>query len=187
MTKSRSSRPAPRKCTWALLSVTACPLANGPRDMAASLIEPLGLPSPAPSPGCDEYQKAHGISQGSVAGSQPECHNEAPYLNPLPCETPIDTVECFADTKMLESNISPVMTKIRVSCSTTNPLKEDGSLYINPKINCPLIRKTDSDERAPASQLMKQKNVGKGRRSLQEAKSTHKQVCFNITPCSICL
>ncbi len=63
---------------------------------------------------------------------------------------------------MLESNISPVMTKIRVSCSTTNPLKEDGSLYINPKINCPLIRKTDSDERAPASQLMKQKNVGKG-------------------------
>lgn len=157
------------------------------RPTRHKLIEPLGLLSPAPSSGCDEYQKAHGISQGSVAGSQSECHNEAPYLNPLPCETPIDTVECFADTKMLESNISPVMTKIRVSCSTTNPLKEDGSLYINPKINCPLIRKTDSDERAPASQLMKQKNVGKGRRSLQEAKSTHKQVCFDITPCSICL
>lgn len=157
------------------------------RPTRHKLIEPLGLLSPAPSSGCNEYQKAHGISQGSVAGSQSECHNEAPYLNPLPCETPIDTVECFADTKMLESNISPVMTKIRVSCSTTNPLKEDGSLYINPKINCPLIRKTDSDERAPASQLMKQKNVGKGRRSLQEAKSTHKQVCFDITPCSICL
>ncbi len=162
-------------------------ISKRPTRHGGKLIEPLGLPSPAPSPGCDEYQKAHGISQGSVAGSQPECHNEAPYLNPLPCETPIDTVECFADTKMLESNISPVMTKIRVSCSTTNPLKEDGSLYINPKINCPLIRKTDSDERAPASQLMKQKNVGKGRRSLQEAKSTHKQVCFNITPRSICL
>ncbi len=29
---------------------------------------------------------------------------------------------------------------------------------------------------------MKQKNVEKGRRSLQEAKSTHKQVCFDITP-----
>uniref|UniRef100_A0A673M3K3 A-kinase anchor protein 6-like n=1 Tax=Sinocyclocheilus rhinocerous TaxID=307959 RepID=A0A673M3K3_9TELE len=162
-------------------------ISKRPTRHGGKLIEPLGLPSPAPSPGCNEYQKAHGISQGSVAGSQPECHKEAPYLNPLPCETPIDTVECFADTKMLESNISPVMTKIRVSCSTTNPLKEDGSLYINPKINCPLIRKTDSDERAPASQLMKQKNVGKGRRSLQEAKSTHKQVCFDITPRSICL
>ncbi|XP_048046939.1 A-kinase anchor protein 6 isoform X2 [Megalobrama amblycephala] len=151
-------------------------ISKRPTRHSGKLIEPLGLLSPAPSSGCDEYQKAHGISQGSVAGSQSECHNEAPYLNPLPCETPIDTVECFADTKMLESNISPVMTKIRVSCSTTNPLKEDGSLYINPKINCPLIRKTDSDERAPASQLMKQKNVGKGRRSLQEAKSTHKQL-----------
>ncbi|XP_043119708.1 A-kinase anchor protein 6 isoform X3 [Puntigrus tetrazona] len=151
-------------------------ISKRPTRHGGKLIEALGLPSPAPSPNCDEYQKAHGISQGSVAGSQPECHNEAPYLNPLPCETPIDTVECFADTKMLESNISPVMTKIRVSCSTTNPLKEDGSLYINPKINCPLIRKTDSDERAPASQLMKQKNVWKGRRSLQEAKSTHKQL-----------
>lgn len=162
-------------------------ISKRPTRHSGKLIEPLGLLSPTPSSGCDEYQKAHGISQGSVASSQSECHNEAPYLNPLPCETPIDTVECFADTKMLESNISPVMTKIRVSCSTTNPLKEDGSLYINPKINCPLIRKTDSDERAPASQLMKQKNVGKGRRSLQEAKSTHKQVCFDITPCSICL
>ncbi|XP_067312064.1 A-kinase anchor protein 6 isoform X2 [Pseudorasbora parva] len=151
-------------------------ISKRPTRHSGKLIEPLGLQSPAPSSGCDEYQKAHGISQGSVAGSQSECHNEAPYLNPLPCETPIDTVECFADTKTLESNISPVMTKIRVSCSTTNPLKEDGSLYINPKINCPLIRKTDSDERAPASQLMKQKNVGKGRRSLQEAKSTHKQL-----------
>ncbi|XP_016401109.1 A-kinase anchor protein 6 isoform X2 [Sinocyclocheilus rhinocerous] len=151
-------------------------ISKRPTRHAAKLIEPASLPSSAPSSGCDEYQKAHGISHGSVAGSQPECHNEAPYLNPLPCETPIDTVECFADTKMLESNISPVMTKIRVSCSTTNPLKEDGSLYINPKINCPLIRKTDSDERALASQLMKQKNVGKGHRSLQEAKSTHKQL-----------
>lgn len=149
-------------------------ISKRPTRHGAKLIEPLALLKP--SSGCDEYQKAHGVSEASVAGSQSECHNEAPYLNPLPCETPIDTVECFADTKMLESNISPVMTKIRVSCSTTNPLKEDGSLYINPKINCPLIRKTDSDERAPASQLMKQKNVGKGRRSLLEARSTHKQL-----------
>uniref|UniRef100_A0A8C1S8I3 A kinase (PRKA) anchor protein 6 n=1 Tax=Cyprinus carpio TaxID=7962 RepID=A0A8C1S8I3_CYPCA len=162
-------------------------ISKRPTRQTTKQIKPAILLSPAPSLGCDEFQKAHGISQASVAGSQPECHNEAPYLNPLPCETPIDTVECFADTKMLESNISPVMTKIRVSCSTTNPLKEDGSLYINPKINCPLIRKTDSDERALASQLMKQKNVGKGCRSLQESKSTHKQVCFDVTPCSICL
>ncbi|XP_030643517.1 A-kinase anchor protein 6 [Chanos chanos] len=125
---------------------------------------------------CNEYQKAHGISPGSIARSQPECRNEPPYLNPLPCETSIDTVECFADTKMLESNISPVMTKIRASCSGTNPLKEGGSLYINPKINCPPIRKSDRDERGPASQWMKQKNVRKGRNSPEETKSTHKQL-----------
>ncbi|XP_061074512.1 A-kinase anchor protein 6 isoform X2 [Conger conger] len=129
----------------------------------------------APPPACTEYQKAPGVSPGSTAGSQLECHNEAAYLNPLPCETLIDTVECFADTKMLESNISPVMTKIRVSCSSTNPLKGEGSLYINPKINCPQIRKSDRDEKGPASQRMKQKNVRKGCSSLQEAKSTHKQ------------
>nr|XP_055027806.1 A-kinase anchor protein 6 isoform X1 [Misgurnus anguillicaudatus] len=135
----------------------------------------------------DEYQKAHGISQESVAGSQPEYRNEAPYLNPLPCETPIDTVECFADTKMLESNISPVMTKIRVSCSTTNPLKGESSLYINPKINCPLIRRSDSDERAQASQLMRHKNVGKGHSSLQEVKSTHKQLARSETSSDVAL
>lgn len=151
-------------------------ISKRPTRHAGKLIEPLGLQSSAPRSACDEYQKAHGVAEESVAGSQPECHNEAPYLNPLPCETPIDTVECFADTKMLESNISPVMTKIRVSCSTTNPLKEESSLYINPKINCPLIRKSDSDERAPASQSTRHKNVGKGRSSPLEVKSTHKQL-----------
>ncbi|XP_048830052.1 A-kinase anchor protein 6 isoform X1 [Brienomyrus brachyistius] len=125
---------------------------------------------------CPEYQKAPVISPGSTAGSLLEYHNEAAYLNPLPCETLIDTVECFADTKMLESNISPVMTKIRVSCSSTNPLKEDGSLYINPKINCPQIRKCDRDEKGPASLQMKQKNARKGCSSHPETKSTHKQM-----------
>uniref|UniRef100_A0A4W5R398 A kinase (PRKA) anchor protein 6 n=1 Tax=Hucho hucho TaxID=62062 RepID=A0A4W5R398_9TELE len=124
--------------------------------------------SQAPLPTCNEYQKAHGISPGSIAWRQLQCHNEASYLNPLPCETLIDTVECLADTQMLESNISPVMTKIRVSCSSTNPLKEEGSL-------CPPIRKCDSDEKGPTSQWMKQKNVRKGYSSLQEVKSTHKQ------------
>ena len=77
---------------------------------------------------------------------------------------------------MLESNISPVMTKIRVSCSSTNPLKAEGGLCINPKINCPAIRRADRDEKGPASHWMKQKNVRKGRSSLQEAKANHKQV-----------
>ncbi|MBN3313145.1 AKAP6 protein, partial [Atractosteus spatula] len=130
----------------------------------------------APKPHCTENQKAPGISKGSTARSQLECHNEASYLNPLPCETLIDTVECFSDTKMLESNISPVMTKIRVSCSSTNPLKEEDSLYINPKINCPQIRKFDRDEKGPASQRMKQKHIKKGCSSQQETKSAHKQV-----------
>lgn len=162
-------------------------ISKRPTRRSTKLIDPFCPLSQAPSLVCDEYQKAHGILPGSIAGSQPQCHNEAPYLNPLPCETLIDTVECFADTKMLESNISPVMTKIRVSCSSTNPLKEEGGLYINPKINCPPIRKSDRDERGAASQWMKQKNVRKGRSSPQEAKSTHKQVRLDIIPGSICL
>ncbi|KAG7328349.1 hypothetical protein KOW79_008293 [Hemibagrus wyckioides] len=151
-------------------------ISKRPMRRSTKLIEPFCPLSQAPPPPSNEYQKAHSISPGSIAGTQPQCHNEAPYLNPLPCETVIDTVECFADTKMLESNISPVMTKIRVSCSSTNPLKEESGLYINPKINCPPIRKSDRDERGDASQWMKQKNVRKGRSSPQEAKSTPKQL-----------
>lgn len=162
-------------------------ISKRPTRRSTRLIDPLCPLSQAPPPPGNEYQKAHGISPGSIAGTQPQCHNEAPYLNPLPCETMIDTVECFADTKMLESNISPVMTKIRVSCSSTNPLKEESGLCINPKINCPPIRKSDRDERGDASQWMKQKNVRKGRSSPQEAKSTHKQVRLDLIPGFICL
>ncbi|KAI5611509.1 A-kinase anchor protein 6 isoform X2 [Silurus asotus] len=151
-------------------------ISKRPTRRSTKLIDPFCPLSQAPPPPSNEYQKAHGISPGSIAGTQPQCHNEAPYLNPLPCETVIDTVECFADTKMLESNISPVMTKIRVSCSSTNPLKEESGLYINPKINCPLIRKNDRDERGDASQWMKQKNVRKGCSFPQEAKSSYKQL-----------
>ncbi|KAM9568105.1 A-kinase anchor protein 6-like [Salvelinus alpinus] len=136
---------------------------SSPSPAAQSQIQ-----SQAPLPACNEYQEEHGISPGSIAWRQLQCHNEASYLNPLPCETLIDTVECLADTEMLESNISPVMTKIRVSCSSTYPLKEEGSL-------CPPIRKCDSDEKGSTSQWMKQKNVRKGYSSLQEVKSTHKQ------------
>lgn len=162
-------------------------ISKRPTRRNTKLIDPLCPLSQAPPPPSNEYQKAHGISPGSIAGTQPQCHNEAPYLNPLPCETVIDTVECFADTKMLESNISPVMTKIRVSCSSTNPLKEESGRCINPKINCPPIRKSDRDERGDASQWMKQKNVRKGCSSSQETKSTHKQVRLDLSPGFICL
>ncbi|XP_062863556.1 A-kinase anchor protein 6 [Trichomycterus rosablanca] len=151
-------------------------ISKRPMRRSNKIIDPISPMSQVPPPPCAEYQKVCGISPGSVDGTQSQCHNEAPYLNPLPCETLIDTVECFADTKMLESNISPVMTKIRVSCSSTNPLKEESSFYINPKINCPPIRKSDRDERGDASQWMKQKNVKKGHSSPQEAKATQKQL-----------
>lgn len=153
-----------------------------PVRRATKIIDPISPMSQTPPTTCAEYQKVCDISTGSVDGTQSQCHNEAPYLNPLPCETLIDTVECFADTKMLESNISPVMTKIRVSCSSTNPLKEESSFYINPKINCPPIRKSDRDERGDASQWMKQKNVKKGHSFPQEAKATQKQVSLRLIP-----
>uniref|UniRef100_A0A673ZWT2 A-kinase anchoring protein 6 n=1 Tax=Salmo trutta TaxID=8032 RepID=A0A673ZWT2_SALTR len=167
------------------MAITKRPRRHSPKLMDYYSSSPSAQSqSQAPLPACNEYQKAHGISPGSIAESQLQCHNEASYLNPLPCETLIDTVECFADTKMLESNISPVMTKIRVSCSSTNPLKEEGSLCINPKINCPPIRKCDRDEKGPSSQWMKQKSARKGHSSLQEVKSTHKQqqVSLDIIP-----
>nr|XP_046163859.1 A-kinase anchor protein 6-like isoform X2 [Oncorhynchus gorbuscha] len=158
------------------MAITKRPRRHSPKLMDYYSSSPSAQSqSHAPLPACNEYQKAHGISPGSIAESQLQCHNEASYLNPLPCETLIDTVECLADTEMLESNISPVMTKIRVSCSSTNPLKEEGSLCINPKINCPPIRKCDRDEKGPSSQWMKQKSARKGHSSLQEVKSTHKQ------------
>ncbi|XP_066550420.1 A-kinase anchor protein 6 [Amia ocellicauda] len=163
-------------------------VARGPRarrgQAHACLRQPRGSDSslqqkgtdPAPTTRHAENQKAPGLSEGAPARSQLECHNEAPYLNPLPCETLIDTVECFTDTKMLESNISPVMTKIRVSCSSTNPLKEEDSLYNNPKINCPQIRKFDRDEKGAASQRMKQKHVKKGCSSHQETRTAQRQL-----------
>ncbi|KAK1793379.1 hypothetical protein P4O66_011755 [Electrophorus voltai] len=60
-------------------------ISRRPTRRSTKLIDPFCPPSQAPPPACDEYQKAHGISPGSVAGSQPQSHNEAPYLNPLPC------------------------------------------------------------------------------------------------------
>ncbi|XP_041132161.1 A-kinase anchor protein 6-like [Polyodon spathula] len=155
------------------------PSASGERVSASSAkpkMNDFSLPCNGVDTVCSANQKTSVISKGTTARSQLECHNEASYLNPLPYETLIDTVECFSDTKMLESNISPVMTKIRDSCSSANPLKEEASLYINPKINCPQIRKFDRDEKGPASQWMKQKHVKKGCSSHQEAKSARKQL-----------
>ncbi|XP_039597395.1 A-kinase anchor protein 6 [Polypterus senegalus] len=130
---------------------------------------------PATGTSGEKPNAAAPLLKGSAARSQLEDHNEASYLNPFPCETLIDTAECFADTKTLESNISPVMTKIRDSCSSTNPLKEEDGLYINPKINCPQMRKGDRDEKSPASPRMKQKHGRSGCRALQEAKSPRVQ------------
>ncbi|MGH0144739.1 UNVERIFIED_CONTAM: hypothetical protein FKN15_012576 [Acipenser sinensis] len=159
------------------------PSASGERVSACSTkpqMNDCSLPCNGVDTVCSANQKASSISKGTTAWSQLECHNEASYLNPLPCETLIDTVECFSDTKMLESNISPVMTKIRDSCSSTNPLKEEDSLYINPKINCPQIRQFDRDEKGPASQWKKQKHVKKGCSSHQETKSARKQVGYTF-------
>lgn len=159
------------------------PSASGEHVSASSTkprMNDCSLPCNGVDTVCSANQKASSISKGTTARSQLECHNEASYLNPLPCETLIDTVECFSDTEMLESNISPVMTKIRDSCSSTNPLKEEDSLYINPKINCPQIRQFDRDEKGPVSQWMKQKHVKKGCSSDQETKSARKQVGYTF-------
>ncbi|XP_067087840.1 A-kinase anchor protein 6-like, partial [Osmerus mordax] len=117
------------------------------------------------------------VSPGSPTSSlaAPSRNEPASYLNPSRCESQIDTVECFADSKTLESNIAPVMTKISISCSSTNPLKEAGCASINPKINSAAMRGCDSGETGSAALWMKQRNVRNGRNSLQDAKATQKQ------------
>lgn len=73
-----------------------------------------------------------------------------PYLNPRARVAPIDSsaAECSADTKMLESNMGAVMTKISVCSAATNPSKEPAAAAtrINPKINCSAMREADREE-----------------------------------------
>ncbi|KAK6304643.1 hypothetical protein J4Q44_G00252290 [Coregonus suidteri] len=61
------------------------------------------------------------------------------------------------------------------TCNEYQKAHEEGSLCINPKINCPPIRNCDRDEKGPTSQWMKHNNVRKSNSSLQEVKSIHKQ------------
>ncbi|XP_076022142.1 A-kinase anchor protein 6 [Genypterus blacodes] len=122
----------------------------------------------------------------SVSVPQEErSRNEGPaYLNPRVRVVPIDSpaAECLADTKMLESNMGAVMTKISVCSSATNPSKEPATAAtrINPKINCSLMREGDSvqeeeEERQEEVDTQRVKKEEKGRRgqicSQQEEKT----------------
>lgn len=97
---------------------------------------------------------AEGKVATAVSVSKPQderSRNEGPsYLNPWVRVALIDSfaTECLADTKMLESNMGTVMTKISVCSSATNPSKEPATTAtrINPKINCSAMRTPDREE-----------------------------------------
>lgn len=130
------------------------------------------------------------VAAASVSAPQEErSGNEGPpYLNPWARVAPIDSsaAKCLVDTKMLESNMGAVMTKISVCSSATNPSKEPATTatHINPKINCPAMREADREEgeRRGEVDTRQGKQEGKGTRgrrgSQQEARTaTTKQVC----------
>ncbi|MEQ2165283.1 hypothetical protein GOODEAATRI_015264 [Goodea atripinnis] len=109
--------------------------------------------------------------------------NEGPsYLNPWVRVALIESfaTKCLADTKMLESNMGTVMTKISVCSSATNPLKDPATAAtrINPKISCSAIRKPDREEGKTGKESDTQWTEEKEKRrkgwssSQQEAKST---------------
>lgn len=119
----------------------------------------------------------------SVSAPQEErSRNEGPpYLNPRARVAPIDSsaAECSADTKMLESNMGAVMTKISVCSAATNPSKEPAAAAtrINPKINCSVMREADREEGERRGEVDRRrvKQEEKGRRgwsgSQQEAET----------------
>lgn len=154
-------------------------------------------PSPPPpmSSGAEEEKQgedpyllcdvAGGEAEAAASVSSPQeerSRNEGPpYLNPRARVAPIDSsaAECSADTKMLESNMGAVMTKISVCSSATNPSKEPAAAAtrINPKINCSAMREADRQggERRGGPDSRRAKQEEKGRRgrssSQQEAKA----------------
>ncbi|XP_068607912.1 A-kinase anchor protein 6 [Brachionichthys hirsutus] len=161
------------------------------------------VPSPPPpmSPSTEEEKRGDDryllcdVAGGQVAAAasvgarqEESSRNEGPpYLNPPPLVALIDSsaVECLADTKMLESNMGAVMTKISVCSSATNPSKEPAATAtrINPKINCSAMREADREEweRRGEADARRVKQGEKGRRrrssSQREAKSAaEKQV-----------
>ncbi|KAL4613055.1 A-kinase anchor protein 6 [Arapaima gigas] len=74
-----------------------------------------------------------------------------------------------------DSDCGEVSTCIEDKSSTPPPPDFSHTIEIRDKEPLFKIRKCDRDEKGPASQQMKQKNVRKGCSSLQKAKSTHKQ------------
>ncbi|KAM9707476.1 A-kinase anchor protein 6 isoform 2-T2 [Menidia menidia] len=135
--------------------------------------------------GEDMYLCSH-VAGGEAAAvranmlQEEESHNEGPsYLNPRAHVTLIDslTSEYLADTKILESNMGTVMTKISVCRSTTNPSKGPATtaMRINPQINSSLMKKADMKacerHRDVETQLVKQKEKKGWSTSQQEVKT----------------
>ncbi|CAG5866921.1 unnamed protein product [Menidia menidia] len=135
--------------------------------------------------GEDMYLCSH-VAGGEAAAvranmlQEEESHNEGPsYLNPRAHVTLIDsfTSEYLADTKILESNMGTVMTKISVCSSTTNPSKGPATtaMRINPQINSSLMKKADMKacerHRDVETQLVKQKEKKGWSTSQQEVKT----------------
>lgn len=140
---------------------------NSPLSRSASTYKPDDdNPSPPPrvSSGAEEEKRGEDpyllcdVAGGEVeaapsvsAPREERSRNEGPpYLNPRARVAPIDSsaAECSADTKMLESNMGAVMTKISVCSAATNPSKEPAAAAtrINPKINCSAMREADREE-----------------------------------------
>ncbi|XP_044023569.1 A-kinase anchor protein 6 [Siniperca chuatsi] len=187
---------------------SSCSTSSLSNSVSASLQGPGSKPeddnpsSPAPvSSGAEEEKRGEDphllcdVAGGEVAAAasvsvpqEERSRNEGPpYLNPRARVAPIDSfaAECLADTKMLESNMGAVMTKISVCSSATNPSKEPAATAtrINPKINCSAMREADREEgeRRGEVDTRRVKQEEKGRRgrsgSQQEAKTAaEKQV-----------
>ncbi|KAM4723336.1 A-kinase anchor protein 6 [Anableps anableps] len=149
--------PVPEPC-YSLFSTSSL-LRSNSSSSGGNLFSPLPVFTDAKEEKLSEdlYLSSDGVvgkvaTAVSVSMPQEErSRNEGPsYLNPWVHVALIDSfaTECLADTKMLESNMGTVMTKISVCSSATNPSKEPATAAtrINPKINCSAMRKSDREE-----------------------------------------
>ncbi|XP_028294719.1 A-kinase anchor protein 6 isoform X2 [Gouania willdenowi] len=128
---------------------------------------------------CDAAgESAAGVS----AALQERSGNEGPpYLNPCARVGLIDSLaaaKCLADTKAFKSNMDPVMTKISVCGSATNPSKEPAAT--NPKINRRPMREADrkTEERQGGTAAMQgeEERKRKGRSGSEGKPTAVKQV-----------
>ncbi|CAB1429747.1 unnamed protein product [Pleuronectes platessa] len=138
---------------------TSLPSTTIPASLQGPGCQPRDDPPPSPpavSSGAAQERQGEdwhllcdvaGREVASVSAPQEQrSRNEGPaYLNPRARVGPIDSsaAQCLEDTETLESNMGPVMTKISVCGSATNPSKEPGATRINPKINCSPMREAD--------------------------------------------